>query len=83
MAANLALYHKLASVYYQLMEWLMPSDFCLVDTENNKVVFQGSLSEVECALDQQYGRPHMILREHELPENCDTSEELWGLTNEL
>jgi hypothetical protein len=32
MVEHIAPLHKLASLYYRLMEWLMPSDFCLVDT---------------------------------------------------
>ena len=71
---HLTLYRRVKYVYGQNIEWLMPSDFCLVDAKNNKVIFHGRLNEVEHCMDQRYGQPLMILREHELPKDCDITE---------
>jgi len=71
---HLTLYRWVKYVYGQIIEWLMPSDFCLVDAEKNKVIFHGRYHEVEHYMDQRYGQPLMIFREHELPKDCDITE---------
>jgi hypothetical protein len=90
MVEHIAPLHKLASLYYRLMEWLMPSDFCLVDTAENFVLGTGTVPKVEHEMEvwQSSGydaKNLMIVRKHDLPEDCDLndiedSEEVWGLS---
>lgn len=65
-------YNTLLSYYYRIKEWLLPSDFYLVDTEKNCVLALGTSQQVELAMDQRVGK-FCILRGHELPEGCDTT----------
>ncbi len=66
-------YHALLNIYYRIMEWLMPSDYCLVDMQDNFVLAMGTFQEVELAMDQSYGGTFVIFRAHELPDGCDTT----------
>lgn len=66
-------YHALLNIYYRFMEWLMPSDYCLVDMQDNFVLAMGTFQEVELAMDQSYGGTFAIFRAHELPDGCDTT----------
>jgi hypothetical protein len=66
-------YQALLNIYYRMMEWLIPSDFCLVDMEDNFVLAMGTFEEVELAMDQSYGGTFSIFRLHELPDGCDTT----------
>ena len=88
MVEHVAPLHKLASLYYRLMEWLMPSDFCLVDIPENFVLSTGTFPKVEHEMEvwqsSGYDAKNLtILRKHELPEDCDLneiedSEQVWG-----
>lgn len=66
-------YHALLNIYYRIMEWLMPSDYCLVDMQDNFVLAMGTFQEVELVMDQSYGGTFAIFRAHELPDGCDTT----------
>lgn len=66
-------YQALLNIYYRIMEWLIPSDFCLVDMEDNFVLAMGTFEEVELAMEQSYGGTFSIIRLHELPDGCDTT----------
>ena len=71
---HLTLYGRVKYAYWQIIEWLMPSDFCVVDAEKNKVIFHGPLNEVEHYMDLRYGQRLVIFREDELPKDCDITE---------
>lgn len=71
--AQYLIYNKLLNYYYRIKEWLIPSDYCLVDMEDNAVVAVGTFAQMETAMDQAYGGVFSILQEQELPENCDTT----------
>lgn len=60
--------------YTRIMEWLMPSNFCLVDEDDNKVLMMGTFVEAEHAQEQSYGGTLRILRDNQLPHGCDTTE---------
>lgn len=66
-------YNALLNIYYRIMEWLIPSNFCLVDMQDNFVLAMGTFEEVELLMDQSYGGTFGIFRTHELPEGCDTT----------
>ena len=66
-------YNTLLHYYYRIKEWLLPSDFCLVDMDDNSVVAMGTFEEIDCTMDQFYGGTFRILRCHELPDGCDTT----------
>lgn len=66
-------YNTLMHYFYRIKEWLIPSDFCLVDMDDNYVMAMGTFEEMEWAMDQSYGGTTRIIRLHELPDGCDTT----------
>jgi hypothetical protein len=66
--------YALLHYYKRLIEWLMPSNFCLVDDDDNKVLMMGTFVEAEHAQQQFFGGSLRILRYNQLPPDCDLTE---------